>query len=279
MNSKLIEDLEQEMIQDVKSIEPPNETDINLEYVKAWYIEAEKCLRVVSNITEDPVSPAINQLRYAGHHILKAETTEDVDKVKPNLVEAYKHCKRSYYDILDFFVYRLHAISNNVIPFVHDNERDDISNQIHELLKKIMFARNNNEHRIDYYSQTVSESLIDGLKLISNINKKFGDTIISKKIFNQRKDLIRENMLLNFDNDQLNKKLNIKTTVLGVVFTAVLAISAILAPSVVSNMFFANKHEVIIKSEKPVIDKSGIGKLKYEKNTQQSVPSSQQTNN
>jgi len=75
-NNDLIKLLEAEMLEDISSIDknPENEISITAKDVKDWYFEAEKVIRVLGNILAVPMNQAINQLRYAGHHVLKAQT-------------------------------------------------------------------------------------------------------------------------------------------------------------------------------------------------------------
>jgi hypothetical protein len=59
------------------------------------FFETEKLIRTTANLSLEVTSQqGINQLRYAAHHILKSNKQEDT-------IEAYKHCKRAYYDTLD----------------------------------------------------------------------------------------------------------------------------------------------------------------------------------
>jgi hypothetical protein len=74
---------------------------ITLEDVKVWFFETEKLIRTTANLSLEVTSQqGINQLRYAAHHILKSNKQEDT-------IEAYKHCKRAYYDTLDLFILTL----------------------------------------------------------------------------------------------------------------------------------------------------------------------------
>jgi hypothetical protein len=78
-------------------IHKDSDSEITLEDVKVWFFETEKLIRITANLSLEVTSQqGINQLRYAAHHILKSNKQEDT-------IEAYKHCKRAYYDTLDLF--------------------------------------------------------------------------------------------------------------------------------------------------------------------------------
>ncbi|WP_044408326.1 hypothetical protein [Thiomicrospira microaerophila] len=51
-----------------------------------------------------------------GHHILKVQTDDDCKQA--NLVEAYKHCIRAYYDAIDLYVYHLSETYRDKLPFL-----------------------------------------------------------------------------------------------------------------------------------------------------------------
>lgn len=93
---------------------PTDEANITVDNIKDWYFETEKIIRVLANILSVPMIQAINQLRYAGHHILKAQTNKDATQT--NLIEAFKHCKRAVYDALDFYAYTLNDKYQVLIP-------------------------------------------------------------------------------------------------------------------------------------------------------------------
>ena len=101
-NNKLIDLLEKDMSSDISEFDCADE-DITFENVQHWYIETEKLFRTIANIFSEDVVQTVNQLRYAGHHVIKSLTLNNQDeddqrKKQENIVEAVKHCKRAYYD-------------------------------------------------------------------------------------------------------------------------------------------------------------------------------------
>ena len=144
---ELIKLLEKEMHKDVSQIDFPanQENEICIEDIKEWYFEAEKILRVIANITTQPMIQSISQLRYAGHHILKAQV-DDADEAskQSNLIEAFKHCKRAVYDALDFYVYKLSEIYKVVLPYLDSQEAIKQETALKEHIKIIETARNQN---------------------------------------------------------------------------------------------------------------------------------------
>lgn len=77
--SQLISLLENEAQADLSSLDLPslNEAEIKLQHVRTWYFETEKLIRVLGNILPSSMAQPINQLRYAGHHILKAQIGDE----------------------------------------------------------------------------------------------------------------------------------------------------------------------------------------------------------
>ena len=68
------------------------------------YDTADRFAREVEDYCNEPVIPAINQLRYAGHHLAKgvaASGAGDDEKSRKELLKAKGHCKRSLYDASD----------------------------------------------------------------------------------------------------------------------------------------------------------------------------------
>ena len=67
------------------------------------YSRAERAIKRAERITlQLPVAP-VNQLRYAGFHILRAVDTcnagdEDVERVREDILKAENHCRRSWLD-------------------------------------------------------------------------------------------------------------------------------------------------------------------------------------
>ena len=68
------------------------------EEIKQCFDAAESYAKEIEVLQEDIAFPAINQLRYAGHHLLKALVAESPARHENNMLDARKHCQRSMYD-------------------------------------------------------------------------------------------------------------------------------------------------------------------------------------
>ena len=73
-------------------------TSPSLSEVRELYDEAEKALKKYERIGLDNLVSSINELRYAGHHVLVVETTKDGERKEEHLFKAARHCKRAIYD-------------------------------------------------------------------------------------------------------------------------------------------------------------------------------------
>lgn len=66
--------------------------------IKILYADAEDSIKRYERIGLDNLVPAINELRYAGQHLLAAETAEVEDERDKHLFRAERHCERARYD-------------------------------------------------------------------------------------------------------------------------------------------------------------------------------------
>lgn len=62
------------------------------------YFEAESCIKHYELEESELIIPAINQLRYAGHHYAKSIALEEDEQKRSQLKKAINHCKRACYD-------------------------------------------------------------------------------------------------------------------------------------------------------------------------------------
>ena len=193
--SQLITLLENEALADLNSLDLPsvNESEIKLQHVRVWYFETEKLIRVLANVLPSSMAQPINQLRYAGHHILKAQTDDDCKQA--NLVEAYKHCKRAYYDAIDLYVYHLSETYRDKLSFLLPSQSSPLAIEIQTHLKLIQDARFDALSRIEYYS-SVRQHLISGLKLVQSVNEQLHASGVTKAVLDDRGQLLKENNAL-----------------------------------------------------------------------------------
>ena len=69
--------------------------------VRRLYAEAEFAIKRYERIALEDQIAAVNELRYAGHHILEAESEEDETKRLDHLTSARNHCRRAVQDAKD----------------------------------------------------------------------------------------------------------------------------------------------------------------------------------
>lgn len=208
-SEELIKYIENHALKDIESINISygEERDIDFKRVHEWYLETEKIIRILANIIPSTMAQPINQLRYAGHHALKASCDpDDEGVVKLNLTEAYKHCKRAYYDSLDLYVFHMSDVFRSKLSLlaITDIELED---KIITHLESFTKLRLENESRINYYSN-VSKTLLVGLSLIADINKRLRDSGVTDELLSDKSVLIKNVNILTEENRTLKKDYN-----------------------------------------------------------------------
>ncbi|MBE0484437.1 MAG: hypothetical protein IBX52_13160 [Bacterioplanes sp.] len=197
--SELLRAMEQEALLDLQVIDvpPEHEAALDIGNVQQWYFETEKLIRVLANTLPSTMSQPINQLRYAGHHILKATAVlDDAEVKKANLIEAFKHCKRAYYDALDLYIYHMAESHRDKLAFLPDKEQSrELAEKLSLFLNEINQARLDSLKRIEYYAN-VQQKLLGGLKLVSQINEALAASGINSEILQNRKILAKQNLEL-----------------------------------------------------------------------------------
>ena len=197
--------LENEALADLNSLDLPsvNGAEITIENVSDWYFETEKLIRVLGNILPSSMSQPINQLRYAGHHILKAQSVADCKQ--SNLIEAYKHCKRAYYDAIDLYVYHLSETYRDKLSFLPVEQSSQLASEVQKHLQRVQDARFDSLARIDYYA-TIRKDLISGLKLVQSVNEQLHLSGVTDAVLDDRGQLLKENNALKSQVDNELKK-------------------------------------------------------------------------
>ena len=66
--------------------------------IKVLYEDAENALKRYERITLSNLAPALNELRYAGHHVLEADAATDDESRKSHETRAIGHCERAKLD-------------------------------------------------------------------------------------------------------------------------------------------------------------------------------------
>ncbi len=69
--------------------------------IKKLFADAESAIKLYERIGLDNVISAVNELRYAGEHILAAETAANAEDCETALLRAERHCIRARYDALE----------------------------------------------------------------------------------------------------------------------------------------------------------------------------------
>lgn len=267
-NSILIDDLEKEMLADISGISVPDE-EVSLDTVKVWYIETEKLIRVLANLLPATMAQPINQLRYAGHHIIKISTLTSDKEVcvddHSNIIEAYKHCKRAFYDSLDLYVYHLGDVFRTKLAVLpSSSDVSEVTTKIETHLKSHIEMRDKSENRIDYYEE-VNKSLIEGLSLITEVDdlcrkNKIYDSMLNghERIISDRQQAIDEKDKAIEERDSYNTLLNTemvkqdrKITKWGLIATAVIVVSG-LFQGFLTQLFVTPTTRTKVSMEQPV---------------------------
>ena len=78
----------------------PHEEESALKFLLDLFEQAETKIKDFEQITQDGVFiPSINQLRYAGHHIVRSLFSGKKQHIQEERVSAINHVKRAIYDI------------------------------------------------------------------------------------------------------------------------------------------------------------------------------------
>ena len=77
---------------------PDNDDFKGFQQIQQLYNEAERFIKEVEVVEAAVAFPAINQLRYAGHHLLKALASEAREDFQTELNDVRDHCHRAMYE-------------------------------------------------------------------------------------------------------------------------------------------------------------------------------------
>lgn len=101
------------------------------------YNKAECFIKHVETHQSDISIPAINQLRYAGHHLLKSLTTDDDEEFKAELRKVESHCQRSMYEASEAGILYFLDLVNE---FSGDFKDVQITSVLHDYPKTLSLA-------------------------------------------------------------------------------------------------------------------------------------------
>jgi len=102
--------------------------------IKDLYKSAEDAISTVEYQVGEGVDVAVNQLRYAGHHILEALTTGDANIEQEEMRKAARHCMRSIYDSCSWGIM---TFNDNMLEFNKDYRLIVISEVLPDYLERL----------------------------------------------------------------------------------------------------------------------------------------------
>lgn len=153
------------MSSDIARIEPfPPQNrvqDSHVREIKALYRKAEEKIKALERESETLASPSVNELRYAGYHLLAALTETDSEKKIVEFDKARGHCKRAIYDAQEVRVMAKLVIINQ---FKEDYAKISISDVVSDYIVFLQRVRRiqkaieniNSDSREDYYNEIES---------------------------------------------------------------------------------------------------------------------------
>lgn len=145
-----------------------------IDNIEKNFKDAESKIKSAELLDQTISIPSINELRYAGHHILRATQLKEEDEILEELDKANRHTKRSFYDAVEASIlYKLQKIENfdkeyKLIPetiTVIDNYNYKLS-QVSDIVQEIEDI--NIDSRDEKY-----KIIEDHYKTIKEINSEF----------------------------------------------------------------------------------------------------------
>lgn len=158
---------------------PPHD-QAKLSEIVALFTEAEEAIKYIEDFGENLIVPAVNQLRYAGNHLVRyLSSSAEVDELR----DAEKHAKRATYDAYEAAIF-YHLLEYNKF---HDDYRKVVISQVIPNYSDIQISIESSRSfvRANGGSKTRGE------------NYKDGRTHLEK--------LINETQKLSISRDELNK--------------------------------------------------------------------------
>ena len=149
-----------------------------LSKIKSLYDEAESSLKLYERITLTNLAPALNELRYAGHHLLAAENATNDEDRNSHAERAIGHCERARYDAKEATIISLlECIADLRLLGVSADEMRVFIPDWDELIDEASKARSLLEHSGNV-KETVNNKALD--EAISKL-MDFRDRIIHDK--------------------------------------------------------------------------------------------------
>ena len=117
-------------------------TSPSIDEVRSLFSKAEAAIKLYERIGLDNLTIPLNELRYAGQHILRAETEANAEESKVDLFKAYRHCERALYDAKEATIL---CLLETVASFreydVTSDEYETVLPEWKEILKRASLAR------------------------------------------------------------------------------------------------------------------------------------------
>ncbi len=187
--------------------------------LRSEYDIADKVMKDVQAFVEEAGIPAINELRYAGYHLLNAISPLDADSsTSDELMRAVNHCKRATYEASEA---GLLTAFGKVSEFKADYQQVVVSTVVQDWTE-ILVKCDTYRDKITEARQTGDDRTID--------HTKFRDAFVDLVSVCRRLDHARDELNKQIDQARVDARRFIVTTVLGVV----LAIGAIIVTVLVS---------------------------------------------
>lgn len=162
---------------------------------------AESKIKQIERLNGDGISiPSINQLRYAGQHILTSLIIDDESTKEDNIYEAIDHCKRATYDALEIgLLYYLSEINSFKEDYKYITVTDVIPDYI-EKLKNVREAKSfieiNNRSSIDNSIDGMDKRYEEIAKHFNNLEGIYSDLDLSRDELSKKITTFRRNLLL-----------------------------------------------------------------------------------
>jgi len=140
----------------------PDTEDRVVERVCALFDQAEHKLKEVEQLEGDLAIPVVNELRYAGHHVIRGLKSLLGSQARAeHFQEAEGHCKRAIYDAHEAMLLYL---LNRIRLFQNDYRKTILSDVIPDYQARILHLRKaqqlikkakeeHSDHRGDYYDE------------------------------------------------------------------------------------------------------------------------------
>lgn len=141
--------------------------------IRDLFRDAEREIKKAEEISGELAVPAVNELRYAGCHLLEALCSDAPHHATEQIARARRHCQRAIFDASDasiiYLLERVRTFQDDYRRFVISAvipDYTDIKKTISDTRHKIENARADNERRESYYLEAIS--LVEQLKGIGD---------------------------------------------------------------------------------------------------------------